>query len=111
MDFYKDGRFQVARQVAEATLNLLSQVSAKGHLEVLLNFLHYSKATAVFEILQPSYQHVVDLSYLGNQPKLKFITWTSAFKDEDSNNLESYCCMAPDKGIDFAQTLGELQFS
>jgi len=91
--------------VAEATLNLLSQVSAKGHLEVLLNFLHYSKATAVFEILQPSYQHVVDLSYLGNQPALKFITWTSAFKDEDSNNLESYCCMAPDKGIDFAQTL------
>ena len=57
----------------------------------------YSKSTAVFEQLQPSYQHVVDLSYLKDgKSVLKFITWTSAFKNE-TKNIESYCSMRPDK--------------
>ena len=67
------------------------------NLQILLNFLHHTKSTAVFEQLQPSYQHVVDLSYLSDgKSALKFITWTSAFKNE-SSDIESYCSIRPDK--------------
>ena len=81
------------------------QTMDPAKLQLLLNFLHHTKSTAVFEILQPSYQHVVDLSYLGSNPALKFITWTCAFKDE-SKGLESFCSIRPDKALDFAQSLG-----
>ena len=79
-----------------ATLNMLSKMSAEN-LQILLNFLHHTKSTAVFEQLQPSYQHVVDLSYLSDgKSTLKFITWTSAFKNK-SSDIESYCSIRPDK--------------
>jgi hypothetical protein len=51
----------VARTVAESVLGLVLSRSNEGGLEaenltILLNFLHHSKLTAVFEILQPHYQ-------------------------------------------------------
>ena len=82
---------------------MLSKLST-SQTETLLNFLHHTKATGVFEVLNPSYQHVVDLSYLHGQSALKFIAWTSAFKDESS--IESFCSIRPDKAIDFARSLG-----
>ena len=83
---------------------MLSKLST-SQTETLLNFLHHTKATGVFEVLNPSYQHVVDLSYLHGQSALKFIAWTSAFKDESS--IESFCSIRPDKAIDFARSLGK----
>jgi len=105
LEFYKESRFHVAKEVGVATLNMLSKMSAEN-LQILLNFLHHTKSTAVFEQLQPSYQHVVDLSYLSDgKSALKFITWTSAFKNE-SCDIESYCSIRPDKALAFAQGLG-----
>ena len=106
MDQYKDGRFLVARQVGEATLNMLSKLS-KENVELLLNFLHHTKSTAVFEVLQPGYQHVVDLDYLNGESVLKFIAWTSAYKQE--NKIESFCSIRPDKAIDFARLIGTIR--
>ena len=103
LDLYKDGRFHFAKEVGSATLDLISRLSPEK-LQILLSFLHHTKSTAVFEVLQPTYQHVVDLSYLGTSPDLKFITWTSAFKDE--MEIESLCSIRPDKAIQFAQQLG-----
>ena len=102
LDLYKDSRYQVAKQVGSATLDLISTLTTQK-LQILLSFLHHTKSTAVFEVLQPSYQHVVDLSYLDG-PQLKFITWTSAFKDE--LEIESLCSIRPDAGISFAKELG-----
>ena len=48
---------------------------------LLLSFMHHTQMTAVFEILQPSYQHVVDLSYL-DKPELNFICWTLPYGSE-----------------------------
>ena len=48
---------------------------------LLLSFMHHTQVTAVFEILQPSYQHVVDLSYL-EKPELNFICWTLPYGAE-----------------------------
>ena len=103
LDLYTDGRYQIAKQVGSATLDLISRLHP-SKLEILLSFLHHTKSTAVFEVLQPTYQHVVDLTYLGSTPELKFITWTSAFKEE--MEIESLCSIRPDSGIQFAQRLG-----
>ena len=103
LDLYTDGRYQIAKQVGSATLDLISRLEV-SKLEILLSFLHHTKSTAVFEVLQPTYQHVVDLTYLGSSPELKFITWTSAIKN--LGMVESLCSIRPDSGIQFAQQLG-----
>ena len=91
----------VAKTVAEAWLRQLEDLE-KANLARLLNFMNLSKLTAIFEILCPDYQHVVDLSFL-KEPKLKFLTLTTQYSTQDSQNL---CAMAPDACIDFARTLG-----
>ena len=50
----------------------------------------------MLEILQPSYQHVVDLSYL-DKGELNFICWTLPYDDDSKGNVEteSYCAMNP----------------
>ena len=56
---YTDSRFQVARTVAGSVLDLVLSRPNDGGLEVdnltlLLNFLHHTRFTSVFEILQLS---------------------------------------------------------
>ena len=60
-----------------------------------------AQVTAVLEILQPSYQHVVDLSYL-DKGELNFICWTLPYDDDSKGNVEaeSYCAMNP-QGCDW----------
>lgn len=105
VDQYKDSRFLVAKTVGQTVLDLVSTLTEEK-LEFLLNFLHHTKVTGVFEVLQPHYQHVVDLSYLNGKCGLKFITWTSSFQNEESKSLKSYCSLRPDAALDFAQFLG-----
>ena len=60
---YLDSRFQYAKVIARAVLDTLSSFNDSS-LSLLLNFLHYTKLTAVFELLQPKYQHIENLSNL-----------------------------------------------
>ena len=62
------------------------------------------QVTAVLEILQPTYQHVVDLSYL-EKGELNFIAWTLPYDDDDNGKADSYCAMNPQvcKDISFNQ--------
>lgn len=74
---------------------------------MLLNFLAVTRYTAVFEILNYVHQHVVNLSYLKNEPnrsELKFITFSQVPKDFDApvNNL---CALTPDYSIEIARAL------
>ena len=50
----------------------------------------------MLEILQPTYQHVVDLSHL-EKGELNFIAWTLPYDDDDNGRVEadSYCAMNP----------------
>ena len=51
--------------------------------------------TAVLEILQPSYQHVVDLSHL-EKGELNFIAWTLPYDDDNGRvETDSYCAINP----------------
>ena len=65
---YTDSRFQVARTVAGSVLDLVLSKPNDGGLEIenltlLLNFLHHTRLTSVFEILQPHYQVTFDLAH------------------------------------------------
>ncbi len=60
---YRDSRFLVAKTVAESCLRTVEAMDGDDA-AVLLSFLARTRCTCVFEVLQPHYQHVVDLSYL-----------------------------------------------
>ena len=62
------------------------------------------QVTAVLEILQPTYQHVVDLSHL-QRGELNFIAWTLPYDDDDKGRVhaDSYCAMNPQVCIDNKQ--------
>jgi len=68
----------------------------------LLDFLDETRLTAVFEILNPTHQHVEDLSYLGDKCALKFITWTST----DLSARDELCILPPVVSIKVAAELG-----
>ena len=55
----------------------------------------------MLEILQPTYQHVVDLSHL-QRGELNFIAWTLPYDDDDKGRVhaDSYCAMNPQVSID-----------
>merc|ERR1739838_767889 len=89
----------VAKTVGEAWLRQMETMD-KNNLSLFLNFMNLSKLTAIFEILCPDYQHVVDLSYL-EEPKLKFLTLTAQYSKDDS-----LCAIPPDVCIEFARTFG-----
>ena len=100
---YQDNRFQVARVVAESVLDMMSNMEEHS-LALFLNFLHFTKVTTVFELLQPKYQHIENLTHL-QTTELKFITWTHSYSGSE-NNPKSYCIFSPDVCLDFAQKLG-----
>lgn len=72
IQLYKDSRYQVARIVAEAFFDTYidNEAISSKQKEEFSKFLNKSKSTTVLEILQPKYQHIVDLSYL-NGPELR----------------------------------------
>jgi hypothetical protein len=100
---YSDSRYQFARIIAETTLDMLANMDEHS-CSLFLNFLHFTKLTAVFELLQPSNQHIENLTNLQNN-ELKFITWTHSYREVERNE-NSYCSISPDVGIDFARKLG-----
>ncbi len=109
---YRDSRFLVAKTVASSVLDLLSDLSHDSA-SVLLSFLVHTRCTCVFEVLQPEYQHVVDLSHLRDS-QLNFICWTLPY-DADAEGArgagrgaapESHCAVAPDAALEFMASLG-----
>jgi len=101
IDLYTEGRFMVAKMVGESWLRQIKAMD-NDKLNLLLNFMNVSKLTAVFEILCPDYQHVVDLSFL-KEPTLKFLTLTGQYSKQEKEKL---CAVPPDACIEFAKTLG-----
>ncbi|XP_077983154.1 uncharacterized protein LOC144437995 [Glandiceps talaboti] len=99
---HKDSRYQIARDVCLTIWRLLEEMTEDCR-KRLLSFLCHSHFTAIFEILQPSHQHVEDLSYL-KEPEVKFITWTtSVLEPQDQSQLSS---LSPHVSIQIARALG-----
>ncbi|XP_070574633.1 uncharacterized protein [Ptychodera flava] len=99
---HTDSRYKVAKEVCLAIWNSLEEMDEDCR-KRLLSFLCHSHFTAVFEILQPNYQHVEDLSHL-KQAELKFITWTSSVLEADSKS--QLCAVSPHVSMQIAQAVG-----
>lgn len=99
---YKDSRYLVAKTVASAVLRKLATLDAMK-LQLMLSFMHHTAVTAVLEVLQPDYQHVVDLSHL-KKPELQFIAFTLPFDAE--TNDESLCALEPSSALRFVGDVG-----
>ncbi|XP_037784031.1 uncharacterized protein LOC119580142 [Penaeus monodon] len=85
IDKYEGERYFVAKQVARAVCDTLKRLEENPR-HLVYSFLHHTKCTAVCEILQPNYQHIVNLSYL-EEPQLNVITFTSTLSNENELSL------------------------
>ncbi|XP_060570893.1 uncharacterized protein LOC132729163 [Ruditapes philippinarum] len=103
IDKYVEPRYRIATEVCHTVMEALDDMTEKDRLR-LMKFLVQSQYTAVFEILSPLHQHVVNLSYL-KRPALKFISWTKC-ELEASEKLHHLNIVPPHVGIEIAKCLG-----
>ncbi|CAF0972381.1 unnamed protein product [Rotaria magnacalcarata] len=100
-----DSTYNYASSFCHTILDTLSAMPDQG--SKLLNFLSLTRYTAVFEILNYSHQHVVNLSYLKNEKnrsELKFITFAQVPHDFEQA-VTNLCALPPDYGIEIARSL------
>ena len=81
IDKYTDQRFNVCKSFARGTWKMLEKISQKER-DLLFQLLDYTKVTAVCEFLQPSYQHVVDIS--NDESTVVFLTFTPTYTNSTS---------------------------
>ena len=84
---YPDSRYIQAKKFAKCFMKLIETLPI-NKLHILQNLLHYTKVTAVCEILQPLYQHIVLIN--GNQDEIIFLAFSSTFTDCDNNSLTAF---------------------
>ena len=72
---------------------------------LLLSLMHHGRLTACYELLQPGYQHVVDINHL-REPKLKFIAWTTQYGQSGGEAGLSYTAIPPHVALDLAGCIG-----
>lgn len=94
---YEGQRFLVARNTAEAVMTVLESLSDDKRRR-LVGFLASSGLTAVFELLQPSYQHV---ELLEGDPKLMFLAWSRPWQERG----DSLCSIQPAVGLQVSERL------
>lgn len=99
---YCGQRYEFANKVAENVLNMLQHIG-NTKAELLLNFMHYTRLTAVMEMLSPDNMHVENLSNL-SKCELHFIAWMDT--DLTGAVHESLCGLPPSLGIQVASILG-----
>ncbi|XP_068207249.1 uncharacterized protein [Palaemon carinicauda] len=83
IDLYEGSRYQSAKMFAATVFDTFANLSVDER-RVLFGFLHHTKVTAICEVLQPKYQHIVNLSHL-KENELNFITFTpTAFREKET---------------------------
>lgn len=71
--------------MARSLWDTLNDLDAK-HRQLMFSFLHYTKCTAVCELLQPENQHIINLSHL-DKPQLNVISFTPVYSEYEESSL------------------------
>lgn len=100
IDLYTDTRYAVAKTVAISVLNTFQKMS-ESQLIWLKQLLNATKMTVVCEVLQPDYQHIVDLSYL-KEATVNFLMFCSVATER----TVSFTAIPPHLGLVLAETFG-----
>ncbi|KAB7494678.1 hypothetical protein Anas_02690 [Armadillidium nasatum] len=98
---YTESRFMVAKTVAEAVLDAFNEME-ESKLNILKHFLSTTKTTIVGELLQPHYQHIVDLSHL-KKSTIYGLMLTSLPGKEDDDSLTT---IPPQTCLEFFKFFG-----
>lgn len=93
--------FQVVARVVWETLEGLTS----DNRNLVLSLLHYTRCTAVCEILQPDHQHIVNLSHL-TKPQLCVLSLTPAANCDDTDDPGSLLALPPNHMLDLFASLG-----
>ena len=81
IDLYTDERHTQAKKFAKSFMKMLNEIP-KDQINILASLLHYTKVTAVCEVLQPCYQHIVYID--GDFNKIIFLAFSSTFNNDNS---------------------------
>lgn len=76
---YQAERLKNTKKFATSFMNFLNCSLSLDKIEILKNLLHYTKCTMVYEILQPSYQHIVPIDEI--QDKFVFLMFSSPYNN------------------------------
>ena len=104
IETYTEDKYENAKRFARTVWDTLETISEMGR-EVLYSFLHHTKVTAVCEILQPDYQHIVHLSYL-EKPELNLITFTPTASGENNDDVSSLTAFPPHYSLMLGEAFG-----
>ena len=77
IDLYPDTPYATVKKFAKSFWRMLHGLSLPNR-QNLCHLLHYTKATAVCEILQPSYQHVVRIRF--QEDTIIFLAFTPSYR-------------------------------
>lgn len=90
IDLYTNDRFNVCKKFAKQVWKILYTKLTPEKRNILYDILHYTKITAICEILQSNYQHIVLIDNDNDlyEDKIIFLNFTLPFIN-DNNNIES----------------------
>ncbi|XP_071537280.1 uncharacterized protein [Panulirus ornatus] len=101
IDQYHGSKFGIAKVIAKAVCDTLKGLE-KQKLHLLLSLLHHTKCTAVCEILQPEFQHIVNIHHY-IKPQLFIISFTYMTTTDTETSLTA---IPPHHALDLAIALG-----
>ena len=91
IDLYTDDRYNVSKKFAKSFFTQILNNKSRKDLIALYNLIHFTKITAICEILQPSYQHIVAISNSNNDDddddddsKIIFLHFSPTFNELNS---------------------------
>ncbi|CAL8101714.1 unnamed protein product [Orchesella dallaii] len=104
---YTDTRFQFAQRVANSFFQTVMENTniSEDSKSAFISFIQQKRFTCVCEMVQPEYQHVVNLSHL-KHPELRFICWTTPDLEGDFCSRDTLCAMPIDEAIEQARNFG-----
>ena len=92
IELYTDDRYVVSKQFARIVWKMLQNLSPPNR-NALYDIFHYTEVTAVCELLQPNYQHIVKIS--NTESKVVFLTFTPTFYGLDDDDINKSLTFLP----------------
>ncbi|ODM96589.1 hypothetical protein Ocin01_10087 [Orchesella cincta] len=104
---YPDARFQFAQRVANSFFKTIMDNTniLEDNRNAFISLIQRNNFTTVCEMIQPEYQHVVNLSHLKHS-ELRFICWTTPDVKGDFCSRDTLCAMPIDEAIEMARNFG-----
>lgn len=102
---YTEYRYVVAQTVATAVLDTFNEME-ESKLNVLKHYLSNTKTTVVCELLQPHFQHIVDLSHLKKSKIYGLMMTSTPGKAEGDEQEGSLTTIPPHACLEFFRFFG-----